>query len=177
VTDDFRDRLGRVEALVRALEAGPDRAAREAARELARTLLDLHAAGLRRMLELAAETGGLIDRLADDPLVSSLLLLHGLHPLPAAQRAARALERAGPQFHALGGNAELIEATDEAVRLRLRGDADAGPAVRAAAAEVLLEVLPDAAVEFEEAWDPRSNGRVHLPLASGAPGQRREPRR
>jgi hypothetical protein len=173
VSDDFRDRLGRVEALVRALEAGPDRAAREAARELARALLDLHAAGLRRILELAAQSGGLIDQLADDALVSSVLLLHGLHPLPAAERVVRALDQARPRFHVLGGDAELIEATDEAVRLRLRGDPDAGPALRVVAAEVLLEVLPDAALEYEEAWDRPASGRVPLPLAGGVREGRR----
>jgi hypothetical protein len=170
VSDDFRDRLGRVEVLVRSLEAAPDRAAREAARELARTLLDLHGAGLRRMLELAVEAGGLLDRLADDPLVSSLLLLHGLHPLPAAERAARALMRARPRFHALGGDVELVAATDTRVRLRLRGNADAGPAMRDVVGEALLEALPDAAVEVEEAWDRPANGRLPLPLANGAPG-------
>lgn len=168
MSDDFRHRLGRVEVLVRSLEACPDRAARDAARELARTLLDLHAAGLARVIELAAgEPAGLADRLADDALVSSLLLLHGLHPLPAADRATRALDQARTQLHALRGDADLIEATAAAARVRLRGDPDAGPALRAVVLGTVLDVLPDAVVKFEEAWDRPANGRVPLPLAGG----------
>jgi hypothetical protein len=160
--------MGRVEVLVRALEAGPDRAAREAARELVRTLLDLHAAGLARLLDVAGEHAGLMDRFANDPLVSHLLLLHGLHPHPAADRAAAALDRARPRFHSLGGDVDLIEATDASAHLRLRGNPDAGPALRATARDAVLDVLPDAeAVEFVDAWDRPANGRVALPLVNG----------
>lgn len=174
MSDDFRHRLGRVEALLRSLEACPDRAARDAARELVRTVLDLHAAGFGRILELVGrEPGGLVDRFVDDSLVCSLLLLHGRHPLPAADRAARALDRARPRFLALGGDVELIEATDESARLRLRGNQDAGPVLRAGARHAVLDVLPDAAaVEFEEAWDRPANGRVPLPLVNGVPEER-----
>jgi hypothetical protein len=169
-TGEFREHCGRVEALVRALEELPDTAAREAARELTRALLALHAAGLGRVLELAGrETAA---RLADDPAVSGLLLLHGLHPHPADARVARALERMRPQFHSLGGDVELVGAGEDAVRLRLRGNPAAGRTLRALAHELAIEAVPDAAaVEFEEAWDRDPNGRVPLPLLGG-PGAR-----
>src|SRR6185436_4355638 len=134
VSDDFRERLNRVEALVGALESCPDPAAREAARQLVRTLLDLHAAGLGRMLDIAGRESALVGRLADDPLVSSLLLLHGLHPRPAAERVERALDRARPRLGSLGGEVELVAASEAAVRLRLRGEAS--PALRKAVEEV-----------------------------------------
>ena len=167
---DFRHQYGRVEALVRALEDLPDTAAREAARELTRALFELHATGLREMLELAdPET---VSRFAADPVVSGLLLLHGLHPQPPAERVARALERLRPQFHSLGGDVELVSATDEVVRLRLRGNPSAGRTLRALAGELVIEAVPDvAAVEFEEAWDRDPSGRVPLPLVNGAAGE------
>jgi hypothetical protein len=160
-----RERFDRVEALVAALEDCPDPAAREAARGLVRALLDLHAAGLERVLALAAGAN-LTDRLADDAIVGALLLLHGLHPHPAERRVGRALDRARSRFRTLGGDVELISAADDAVRLRLRGDPAAGPDMRAVAEEVVAEVVPDLpSLTFEEAWDPACAGRVPLPLA------------
>jgi Fe-S cluster biogenesis protein NfuA len=168
---DFRQHYGRVEALVRALEELPDTAAREAARELTRVLFALHAAGLRRVLELAGEDA--VARFADDPAVGGLLLLHGLHPQPADVRVARALDRARPHFHSIGGDVELVSATDESVRLRLRGNPAADRTLRALASELVIEAVPDVAViEFEEAWDRDPAGRVPLPLAAAPGGSR-----
>ena len=166
---EFRQRLGRVESLVMALEDLPDTAAREAARGLVRALLDLHALGLRRVLELAGDdTAG---RFADDALVGSLLLLHELHPRVATERVNRALERLRPRFQALGGDVQVVTATEEVVLLRLRGDPAAGPALRAEAGEVVIEFVPDVAtVEFEEAWDSPAAGRLSLPILNGISG-------
>ena len=56
--------------------------ARERAEELVRLVTDLYGAGLERLLELLHESGHLddelLDRLARDDLVASLLLVHGL---------------------------------------------------------------------------------------------------
>jgi hypothetical protein len=158
---DFPERLRRIEALVQALEACPDRTAREAARELVRALLDLHAAGLARMLDLVAppaEPGvNTTERFVRDRLVSSLLLLHGLHPVPVADRVARALGRLG--------DVELLEATAQRVRVRLRGDPAAEASLRRAVEEAVVESAPDvAAVVIEEAWDRPAAARVALPL-------------
>jgi hypothetical protein len=165
----FQHRLLRIQVLVEALEACPDPAVREGARELVRALLDLHAAGLARILDLAGQPGesgrGLTTRLAGDDLVGSLLLMHGLHPVPVAERVAQALERARPRLRAGAADVELLQATEERIRVRLRGDLSAGPGLRAAVEAVLLEAAPDvAAVEFEEAWDRPPSGRVPLPL-------------
>ena len=166
MTADFRERLARVGALVGALEQCPDLAAREAARQLVRTLLDLHAAGLGRILDVAGRQSALVERLADDGLVSSLLILHGLHPHPAAARVSRALERARPRLRSLAGDVELIEARDECVRLRLRGESS--PGLRTAVEEVVTEAAPDATLEIEAVSDPALAGRVSLPLTTGA---------
>jgi hypothetical protein len=112
--------------------------------------------------------GPATDRWAADPLVSALLLLHGLHPLPAADRVRRALGQARPRLRAHGGDVELLEASEELVRLRLSGDPPAGALLRTLAAELVLEAAPDAAVEFEEEWAPRAGGRVPLPLVAAA---------
>lgn len=164
---EFRDRFARVEELVGTLEACPDPVTREASRELVRALLDLHAAGLGKILELA--DAALETHLVADRLVSSLLLLHGLHPHTAEQRVNAALDRAGPQLRKLGGTVELISATEELVRFRLGGDPSSAPDLRAAAEALVIEAVPDVtAIEFEEAWDRAPDGRVPLPLLRGA---------
>jgi Fe-S cluster biogenesis protein NfuA len=157
---EFRQRLGRIESLVMALEDLPDTASREAARGLVRALLDLHKVGLRRMLELCGDDAA--GRFADDALAGSLMLLHELHPFSAAERLNRALERMRPRFQTFGGDVELLHATEEIVQLRLRGDPTASPALRAAAEELVVDHVPDVTtVEFEESWEA---ARVSLPL-------------
>ena len=48
------------------------------------SLMDLHGAALEKALDIVAEAGepgmSIIDRLGRDPLVSSVLILYGLHP-------------------------------------------------------------------------------------------------
>ncbi len=128
------DRLSRIDGLAARLEAWPDPAARDLMRDLLRAVLDFHAAGLGRMLERMAsdpEVGsGLAGRLARDGLVGSLLLLHGLHPEGVQRRMEQVLDRLRPRLHALGGDAELVEASAEEIRLRLRGDPFAGAELR-----------------------------------------------
>src|SRR5947209_15930391 len=164
--------MRRIEALVRSMEACADGTARECARELVRTVLDLHAAGLARLLELAAQSGdpggGLVERFARDPLVSNLLVLHGLHPVPVERRVADAIDRVRFRLRPRGGDVELLAVTEEMIRVRLRGDPSSGPALRLAVEEALTEVAADVpTLEIEEAWDRDPAGRVALPLIGG----------
>jgi hypothetical protein len=163
----------RIEVLVQALEACPDAAARENARELVRAVMELHAAGLERVLDLASQAGepgvDLVTRLGQDGLVSSLLLLHGLHPVPLADRVGVALDRVRPRLHAWRGDVELLEATGEVVRLRLLGDDLLnGPALRAAVEEAIVEAAPEVQIlSVEECWERSPSSRVPLPLVAG----------
>ena len=69
----------RIEALLDAAATGGP-VARERAEELVRLVVELYGAGLERMLELAYDAGALddalLESLASDHLVSSLLLVH-----------------------------------------------------------------------------------------------------
>ena len=165
---DPRSAGDRIEQLLTAADAaGP--AARERAEDLVRCVLDLYGAGLERLLEIVHDSGGLseesLERLADDPLVSSLLLVHGLHPYGLDERVARALDGVRPYLGSHGGDVELLEVTDDGVvRLRMLGSCDGCPssavtlqlavegAITAAAPEVVaVEVVatpsqPDRAV-------------------------------
>src|SRR3954451_10722538 len=73
----------RIQTLLDASASG-GAVARERAEELVRLVTDLYGAGLERLMDLLHETGRLDDalltELADDDLLASLLLVHGLHP-------------------------------------------------------------------------------------------------
>ena len=118
----------RIERLLEAsAAAGP--IARERAEELVRLVVELYGAGLERVLELAYDAGALDDdllaSLAGDELVSSLLLVHGLHPYGVEERVQRALDDVRPYLGSHGGDVALLEVTDEGVvRLELLGSCD-----------------------------------------------------
>lgn len=155
--------LAQIEELVAALDGVADEKTREQVRTLVRTLLDLHGAALNRALEIAYdhETAGqeLIDKLADDPLVSNLLLLHGLHPLDLEARVRRALESVKPRLGLHGGSVELIAVTpDGGIKLRLEGNCHGCPSSRvtlkSSIEEAIYAAAPDVtAMEVEGAVD------------------------
>ena len=89
---DYSSRLARIADLLEELEAAPDPAFREAARELVRTLLELHERGLRRVLELSSS----------DPRLQRALTGSGRVVVVAApdERDAIRAERADQQENA-----------------------------------------------------------------------------
>ncbi|MFN2561908.1 MAG: NifU family protein [Jatrophihabitans sp.] len=106
--------------------------ARERAEELVRLVADLYGSGLERLLDIMYDFGrlddGVLAALADDELVSSLLLVHGLHPYDVRARVELALESVRPYLGTHGGNVELIDVSDDGVvRLRLLGSCDGCP--------------------------------------------------
>jgi Fe-S cluster biogenesis protein NfuA/nitrite reductase/ring-hydroxylating ferredoxin subunit len=128
---DLRATGERIEALLEAASAG-GRVARERAEELVRLVVDLYGAGLERLLEIVHESGRmddeLLDRLAADELVASLLAVHGLHPDDVGTRVARALDGVRPYLGSHGGDVELLGVTDDGVvRLRMLGSCDGCP--------------------------------------------------
>ncbi|HEX8203348.1 MAG TPA: NifU family protein [Isosphaeraceae bacterium] len=177
-------RLRRLEALVQEAEHLADPAARAHVRELVRTLLDYHGAALARLLDGLAEAespGGspLIERLARDDLVASLLLLHGLHPLDLETRVRHALERVRPRLRTHGGDVALLGVSSEGVvRLRMQGRCHGCPSSAAALRRTIEEAIdqeaPDAvAIEVEDRTDDEPPRLVSL---GPWPGQDDAPR-
>jgi Fe-S cluster biogenesis protein NfuA len=152
-------RLQRIEELVRTLEASADSGVRSGALELAQSLMELHGAGIERMLEIAFDSGGagseIIDRFAGDELVAQLLLLYDLHPLGLEDRARRALEDVRPHLRSHGGNVELLGIVDGVIRLRLQGNCHGCPSsvetLRRLIEQAIYGAAPDArAIEVED---------------------------
>lgn len=82
--------MQRLEGLLAQLSTSSDPAAQVASREVVALLLELHRDGLQRLLDVIQNSKGKdVDVGAacmDDPVLSCVLLLHGLHPLPLAMR-------------------------------------------------------------------------------------------
>jgi Fe-S cluster biogenesis protein NfuA len=143
--------MERVESLVHELEQSPDAAARARATEIIQSVMELHAAALERMLEMLARAGAagqaMIDSLAEDGLVASVLLLHGIHPLDLETRVGQALDSVRPLLRSHGGNVELIGLSGGIVRLRLLGSCDGCPSsaqtIKSAIEEAIIERAPD----------------------------------
>jgi Fe-S cluster biogenesis protein NfuA/nitrite reductase/ring-hydroxylating ferredoxin subunit len=144
--------------------------ARERAEELVRLVVELYGAGLERVMELAYDAGALSDELleamAGDQLVSSLLLVHGLHPYGVDDRVQRALDEVRPYLGSHGGDVRLLEVTDDGVvRLEMLGSCDGcassavtlelavDGAIRAAAPEIV-------AIEVASSEAPKAGGTV-----------------
>ena len=121
---DFQVKVQRIGELVGELENIADAEVRASAKALVQLLLDLHGAGLERVMEIVAKNDEAgqrtIDDLGRDALVSSLLVLYGLHPLDLESRVAQAVERVRPQVRKGGGELDLLGIESGVVRLQLQ---------------------------------------------------------
>jgi Fe-S cluster biogenesis protein NfuA len=146
----------RVEELLGQLRDGADPSVAERAEELVRVLMELYGAGLERAVDLVGrEPAGaeIVGRLAKDPLLASLLVLHGLHPVPVSARINEALGKVKPYL----GNAsvELLGFDDDGVaHLRIEGNCEScgtsTAGAKAAIEKAVIEAAPEAAaVEIE----------------------------
>ncbi|HYZ82935.1 MAG TPA: NifU family protein [Bryobacteraceae bacterium] len=151
--ENFHERIARIEGLVRQLEASGDPACRSCATELVESLMDLHGAGIERMLEIVAETAGersagIIDLFGRDSLVSSLLVLYGIHPESLETRVRRGVDQLAPFLRSRGVTLDVLEVTDGTVRLRVQTPAEGcgstAGTVKSTVEETISEFAPDA---------------------------------
>ena len=84
------EHIGRIEELIREVEAIADPSTRAGVSELVTAILEFHAEGVGRMVEIAGE--GVTREFARDPLAASLLLLYDLHPEDFETRVRRAVD-------------------------------------------------------------------------------------
>ena len=176
---DFRERVQRIDGLVQEIEAIADPALRATTRELVQSLMDLHGAALERTMEVVAAAGDsgmeLIDKLGRDPMVSSLLVLYGLHPEDLDSRVLKAIDRVKPQLHKQGCEVELLSLSEGVVRLRVNtGEHTCGSTsktVQATLEGALYDAAPDlVALSIEGLEGKAASGFVALDkLIGGVP--------
>jgi fermentation-respiration switch protein FrsA (DUF1100 family) len=151
--------VARIEELVARLgEADPSLA--RTSEDLIRELMALYGAAFARILEVLGPdaTAGL----AEDKLVASLLLLHGLHPVPAETRVAEALGRVERRLD--GARLSIAEISDGRLRVRVECPGGALPPSASMIERAVTAAAPEiAAVEIEGLPQPS------VPLVQIAP--------
>ena len=137
--------IGRVEGLLEDLESLPDRTARDVALETVQAVLELYGVGLERIVGRVGEIEA--TTLISDELISHLLLLHGLHPLPVEQRVRAALDGVRPYLGSHGGDVELVGVSEGVALVRLQGSCEGCPAsamtLKLAIEDAVLKAVPD----------------------------------
>jgi hypothetical protein len=121
---EFQEKMRRLGALVGELDQLPAGGSKVAARELVQLLMEVHGAGLERILELVKESGtgeAIIQRFGDDPIARNLLLLYGLHPDNLETRVIKALDALKARLRKLDCEVKLISIQEGAVQVRLHG--------------------------------------------------------
>jgi Fe-S cluster biogenesis protein NfuA len=175
---DFRERVQQMAELAADLEHISDEKIRASAKELVHLLMELHGSGLERIMETvfaAGESGAaIIDKLSREPLVSSLLVLHGLHPDDFETRVTSAVEALRPRLRKQDVEVELLEVSEAAVRVRVTPSAHAcgstTTTLRASVEEAIYEAAPEVSSLVIEGLEGKSaSGFVSLDtLVSGA---------
>jgi Fe-S cluster biogenesis protein NfuA len=175
----------RVQELLGSLDEIADPVAQQRVQELVGTVLELYGAGLERILGVLADAGEpalpIRDALLEDGIVASLLLIHGLYPVPLEERVMQALDSMRPYMATHGGSVELLSVEDGVARLRLGGSCDGCPSSAATLEYALKEAIDMAAPDLlglevegvvglsEEKAEPQG---LSLPMVQvGAPTQ------
>jgi Fe-S cluster biogenesis protein NfuA len=147
---EFHLRTERVEKLAARLESAGDPEIRATALDLVQSVVELHAAALQRLVDSLMRTPegeqALTEALQND-LISSMLLLHNLHPDDIETRVLRGIQKVRPYLKSHGGDVEFAGVRDGIVHLRLHGTCGSCPSssitLKNAVEDALFEVAPD----------------------------------
>src|SRR5262245_18801915 len=157
---DRRHSGERIERLLEEIRASASLPVWQRVEELIRLVVGLYGGGLERIVTMVDAAGpagdGIAEQMVDDELVSSLLLVHGLHPDDLATRVRKALTRVRPYLGSHGGDVEVVNVDEQAgaVRLRMTGSCDGCPSsiitVKLAVESAIREMAPEVtSVEVE----------------------------
>jgi hypothetical protein len=167
---EFQQRLESIEQLLGAIEAAADPNVRTQVRELVQLVMDLHGAGLERILELIRSPGEggetLVQKLGRDDLVTSLLVLYGLHPLDLEARLARALDKLSSRLRPHEAQVEVLSTQDGAVRVRLQvnGRGRGSTALKEMIEAAVFTAAPDITTLVIEGADDLNDKQGFVPL-------------
>ena len=168
---DFQQRVQKIGGLVHELETIADPASRAAVKELVQLLMDVHGTGLERMMEVVFESGptgsAIIDKLGQDSITGSLLLLYSLHPDDLETRVLKAVERLRSRLRKLSCSAELARISEGTVQVRVgwsgHSCGSSAKDIRAIVEEGIYELAPDVTlIEVLGLEEPSSGGFVPL---------------
>jgi hypothetical protein len=150
--EQLESRAAKVEHLLAELQRSAGPTTFPLVEQLMTALLDLYGGGLGRLLDFARRGATSRDQLdgwiAEDEALSSLLLLHDLHPFELAQRVERALERLAAELSTLPARLDVLKLEVPRAVLRVSGASDE---VRAHSyAKLAVRAIERAAPELTE---------------------------
>ena len=181
---EFQEQVRQLGNLIGQFDHLPDGPQKTACRELVQLLMDVHGAGLERIMEIVFESGSsgteLIDKLGQDSIAGSLLLLYSLHPDDMETRVQKAMQRMKPRLRKLACTAELVSADAGVVEVRLtttgHSCGSSSKDLKAIVEDCVYELAPDVvSLEILGLEEPSPTGFVTLEsllshsLAAAAP--------
>jgi hypothetical protein len=168
---DFQEQVKQLGKLIAQFDGMPEGSQKNACKELVQLLMDVHGTGLERMMEVVFESGptgsAIIDKLGQDSITGSLLLLYSLHPDDLETRVLKAVERLRSRLRKLSCSAELARISEGSVQVRVtRSGHSCGSStkdIRAIVEEGIYELAPDVTlIEVLGLEEPSSGGFVPL---------------
>ncbi len=173
---DFQEQVRQLGNLIAQFDHLPDGPQKTAGKELVQLLMDVHGMGLERIMEIVFESGAagaalpgpaIIDKLGQDSIAGSLLLLYSLHPDDLETRVQKAVERLRPRLRKLACNIELARVDEGNVQIQL---AKAGHScgsssndLKAIVEDGVYEFAPDVvSLEILGLEEPAASGFVAL---------------
>jgi Fe-S cluster biogenesis protein NfuA/nitrite reductase/ring-hydroxylating ferredoxin subunit len=159
---------------IRQIESLPQAESRELFYKCLQSILALHHDGLTQILRLIKNSGAagreINDAMFRDKLVSSILLIHNLHPVPLEMRLRGALDKVRPYMESHGGNVALLELANDTARLRLEGTCKSCPSssvtLELAVRQAVEEACPDLAGFEVEGVVAQSTITDHAPATA-----------
>ena len=168
---EFQEQVRQLGRLITQFDQMPEGPQKTACKELVHLLMDVHGAGLERIMEIVFESGGagpaIIDKLGRDTITGSLLLLYSLHPDDLETRVNRAIENMRPRLRKLSCSVDLAGIVEGAVQIRVttKGHSCGSSTkdVNAIVEEGIYELAPDvASLAILGLEEPSTSGFVAL---------------
>ena len=176
---EFQQQVRQLGKLITQFDQMPDGPQKTACKELVQLLMDVHGVGLDRMMEIVFENEiagkAIIDRLAQDSVTGSLLLLYSLHPDDLETRVGKAIERMRPRLRKVSYSVDLVRLYEGAVEIRVTSTSSSGHScgstardVRTIVEEGIYELAPDVtSLEIRGLEEPSNSGFVALDTLMG----------
>jgi hypothetical protein len=173
---EFQEQVRQLGQLMTQFDQMPENPQKTACKQLLQLLMDVHGAGLDRMMEIVFENDAagpaIIDKLGQDSITSALLLLYSLHPDDLETRVNRAVERMRARLRKVSYGVDLARIDEGAVEIRVTSSGhtcgSTAKDVRAVVEEGVYELAPDVtSLEIRGLEEPPNAGFVALESLMG----------
>jgi hypothetical protein len=175
---EFQEQVRQLGQLITQFDQMPENPQKTACKQLVQLLMDVHGAGLDRIMEIVFEseaTGtALIDKLGQDSITGSLLLLYSLHPDDLETRVNKAVERMRPRLRKVSYSVDLTRVSEGVVEVSVKSTSSGHSCgstandVRAIVEDAIYELAPDVtSLEIRGLDEPANAGFVALESLMG----------